>query len=222
MPKTEPQSRGHSADLLRIVGVLVVIAIAAFLGTRSIGDDIPSADPTDAASPVIVGEPGGGVVLDPSAAASPASASQATEPPPSSPDPQPTQEPVATATPAAATGVAAATEAPGPVGVAIAGPADVVAAFYEAVVDGRFDAAYSHWSSRMRANFPRRENLDERFDNTSAITFQQLSVAEIAGTSATVQANFTEMYDTGESRQFIGYWRLVQVESRWLLDDPHY
>jgi hypothetical protein len=37
-----------------------------------------------------------------------------------------------------------------------------------------------------------------------------------------VQADFTETYDTGESRQFIGYWRLVQVDGRWFLDEPHY
>lgn len=195
--------------------MLVVIAIAAFLGTRSLGDNPTSADPTEAASRVIVGEPGGGVILDPSPTASPAGAPQATEPPAPPPDPLATQEPVATTT-------AVATEAPAPAGIAIAGPADVVAAFYGAVVDGRFDAAYSHWSERMRASFPRRENLDERFDSTSAIAFQQLHVAELAGTSATVQANFTETYDTGESRQFIGYWRLVQVEGRWLLDEPHY
>jgi hypothetical protein len=114
------------------------------------------------------------------------------------------------------------TPAPAPVVVAVAGPADVVAAFYAAVVDGRFDAAYSHWSDRMRSTFPRTENLDQRFDNTAAITFHQLEVAEVSGASATVQANFTETNDTGDSRQFIGYWRLVQRDGRWLLDEPHY
>jgi hypothetical protein len=39
-------------------------------------------------------------------------------------------------------------------------------------------------------------------------------VAEVSGQSATVQANFTETYDSGASRQFIGYWRLVLVDRR--------
>jgi hypothetical protein len=37
-----------------------------------------------------------------------------------------------------------------------------------------------------------------------------------------VQANFTETYDSGSSNRFVGYWRLVRVDGRWLLDDPTY
>lgn len=244
MPNTDPQRRSRRADQLRILGVLVVIVFAGFLGTRSLGSGSPAADPTEAASRVIVGEPGGAVIEDPPSTPSPTVVPEPTEPPAPSPDPQPTVEPqptvaptaeapiavptqapapvVVAATPAPAPVVVAATQAPTPVVVAAIGPADVVAAFYGAVVDGRFDAAYSHWSDRMRSTFPRRENLDERFDNTTAITFHQLYVAEVVGSSATVQANFTEAYDTGESQQFIGYWRLVQVDGRWLLDEPHY
>jgi len=74
----------------------------------------------------------------------------------------------------------------------------------------------------MRAAYPRPENLDQRFDETASIEFQQLFVAEQAGDRATVQANFTETYDSGSSRQFIGYWRLVRVDGRWLLDEPNY
>ncbi len=106
--------------------------------------------------------------------------------------------------------------------VALAGPADAVAAFYGHAAEGTFDAAYSLWSERMRATYPRGGNLDQRFDSTTDITFQQLHVADVSGGFATVQANFTETYDTGASRQFVGYWRLVQVENRWLLDEPHY
>jgi len=50
----------------------------------------------------------------------------------------------------------------------------------------------------------------------------QLHVAEQGGDRTTVQANFTETYDSGSTRNFIGYWRLVRVEGRWLLDEPHY
>ena len=74
----------------------------------------------------------------------------------------------------------------------------------------------------MKATYPRRENLDERFDTTAAITFHQLQVVEQTTAAAVVQANFTETYDGGSSREFVGFWRLVLVDGRWLLDEPHY
>ena len=104
----------------------------------------------------------------------------------------------------------------------MAGPDDAVALFYRNVTDGSFDAAYDLWSDRMRATYARRENLDERFAQTSEIRFDSLTVADRSATTAVVQANFTEFYDTGASRQFVGYWELVLVGNRWLLDAPHY
>jgi hypothetical protein len=74
----------------------------------------------------------------------------------------------------------------------------------------------------MRTTYPRTANLDDRFDETSSIAFQQLYVAEQTADRATVQANFTETYESGASRQFVGYWRLVLVDGSWLLDEPHY
>jgi hypothetical protein len=106
--------------------------------------------------------------------------------------------------------------------VAVAQPEDSVAAFYGNVADGNFDAAYALWSDRMKATYPRQENLDDRFDETAGITFHQLRLVDRTGGTATVQANFTETYDSGASREFIGYWELVQVDGRWLLDAPHY
>ncbi len=106
--------------------------------------------------------------------------------------------------------------------VAASGPGDAVAAFYGNVAAGSFDAAYSLWSQRMRNTYPRGENLDGRFDDTASITFEQLYVAEQSADRATVQANFVETYDSGSTRRFVGYWRLVLVDGRWLLDEPHY
>ena len=106
--------------------------------------------------------------------------------------------------------------------VAVSDPTDAVAAFYGYASSGQFDAAYSLWSERMRATYPRQENLDERFDQTASVDFQQLSVVEQTADRATVQANFTETYDSGSSRVFVGYWRLVLVDGVWLLDEPHY
>jgi hypothetical protein len=106
--------------------------------------------------------------------------------------------------------------------VAMAQPDDSVAAFYGNVAAGNFDAAYALWSDRMKATYPRQENLDDRFDDTASITFHQLRLVELTDQTATVQANFTETYDSGSSRDFVGYWRLIQVDGRWLLDEPHY
>ncbi len=74
----------------------------------------------------------------------------------------------------------------------------------------------------MKATYPREDNLDDRFAETAAITFHELYLAEQSGDTATVQANFTETYDSGAERTFIGYWRLIRVDGRWLLDEPNY
>jgi hypothetical protein len=106
--------------------------------------------------------------------------------------------------------------------VAVTQPDDAVAEFYADVVDGRFDEAYGLWSERMKATYPRAENLDGRFASTAAIEFSELRVASLGTDTAIVQANFTETYDGGGGREFIGYWELVRVDGRWLLDAPHY
>lgn len=106
--------------------------------------------------------------------------------------------------------------------VAVSQPDDAVIAFYRNVAAGNFDAAYAAWSDRMKAAYPREENLDQRFAETARIDFSQLYVAEQGGGRAAVQANFTEVYDSGGSRDFIGHWELIQVDGRWLLDAPHY
>ena len=74
----------------------------------------------------------------------------------------------------------------------------------------------------MKSAYSRQANLDERFDDTADITFTQLYVAEQSDTAATVQANFVETYNSGGSREFVGYWRLAWVDGRWLLDAPTY
>jgi hypothetical protein len=106
--------------------------------------------------------------------------------------------------------------------VAVIGPQDSVVAFYARVEAGEFDAAYALWSDRMKATYPRQGNLDDRFADTADITFSTLFVANQTNSNATVQANFTETYDNGSSRNFIGYWDLVRVGGRWLLDAPTY
>jgi hypothetical protein len=180
------------------------------------------------------GVPGGEVISQATPIPTPRATPTATPIP--SPTPTPTPDPTVAPTPAPTPAPTAAPEptvaptaqppsatpAPTAIVVVAADPADAVVAFYGNVVSGSFDAAYGLWSDRMRATYPRTANLDERFDETADITFHQLYVAEQTADRATVQANFTETYDSGSSRTFIGYWRLVLVDGSWVLDEPHY
>jgi len=218
-----PRWRIRAWPLVAASLVVLVAAVGVLVLYRAAPDVAASPSPS-----VIVGAAGGFVTSQGDPSGPPTA-----EPP--SPSPAPTEVPVATQAPVA-TAVGAASLPPAPnsappptpspqptaVALAVAGPDDTVAAFYAHVVDSEFDAAYSLWSERMRAAYPRRDNLDQRFDETASIEFQQLFVAEQAEDRATVQANFTETYDSGASRQFIGYWRLVRVDGRWLLDEPSY
>ena len=206
---------------------LALVAVALYASTRQ---SDPAAVPVrtpEAVGGVVVATPGGVALptVMPERTTAPTPAATAT--------PAVTPAPVATAAPTAAATlaptptpfVAMETPAgtPATLGVGVApDPAGAVLSFYQAVTAGDFDAAYALWDERMRATYPREPNLDSRFDETAEITFSQLSVAEMSGGSATVQANFTETAESGASRQFIGYWRLVLVDGRWLLDEPHY
>lgn len=227
---------------------LAALVGAGVLAAVLLGDRTEEAANGQSPRPgVEVGIPGGEVVNDPTPPQQP-TATDAPEPTPtdappeSTPEPTPeptlapatpapTHAPVAASTPTPTTPAtdpttpAPATPAPRPSGVvaaAVASPADAVVAFYRRVTDGNFDAAYALWSDRMKATYPRQENLDDRFDSTASIEFSQLYVAEQTATTATVQANFTETYDGGGSRDFVGYWRLIRTERGWLLDAPNY
>ena len=222
-PVTAPPAPRRRAAAWSLVAAGLVVLVAAAGAVV-----VARPEPEVAGSPspsIIVGTAGGFVISN----GDPSAAPTAQLP---SPSPVPTDVPVATSAPAVVTATpppaptvapaAATSPQPTAVALAVAGPDDTVAAFYARAVDGEFDAAYSLWSERMREAYPRQDNLDRRFDETASIEFQQLFVAEQAGDRATVQANFTETYDSGASRQFIGYWRLVRVDGRWLLDEPTY
>jgi hypothetical protein len=235
VPDDRPRRRAPLWPFAAVAGLIA----AGILGFAILGDF--DAEPMASASArpsVVVGVPGGEVVNEPTPTPDP-TPTQSPDPTPSEApaDPTPTEAPatpaptpvqVAAATPAPATPAPAATQAPStapPATVSVASvgsPSDAVTAFYRNVTNGNFDAAYALWSDRMKATYPRQENLDDRFANTASIDFSQLYVAEQTGTTATVQANFTETYDGGSSRQFVGYWRLIRTERGWLLDEPHY
>ena len=188
--------------------LLLALLVGGYIGGRLIaggedGDVLPD---------VIVGSPGGVAFENPTA--TPESTAEPSRPstPSERPEPSAAQPTIAPTPPPAAT----------PAPVAVAGPDDAVAAFYAHVAAGRFDEAYALWSDRMKATYPRADNLDGRFDSTESITFDELSVASQSAGDATVQANFIERYEGGSSRQFIGYWRLIRVDGRWLLEEPNY
>jgi len=214
VPPRAPTSRSRTWVLAALV--LALLLVGGYVGGRlltggEVGDVLPE---------VIVGSPGG-FAFD-NATETPAPTAVPTDIPNASPTPEVTATP---SPPAPAPATAAPTPRPAepsPVPVAAAGPDDAVAAFYGHVAAGRFDAAYDLWSARMKAAYPREENLDGRFDTTASITFDALYVASQSSDAADVQANFTERYDGGSSRSFIGYWRLVLVDGRWLLDEPRY
>jgi hypothetical protein len=204
-----------------------------FIAQRELGGDPQSAAvetaPTAAATAptVIVGTPGPVVLIPetPTPEPSPRPTPPPTPPPtPGAPTPAPTSAPtpVAPAPPPTAT-PEPVPPTPAPVVVAaVAGADEAVAAFYGHAERQEFDAAYALWSERMRAQFPRRENLDERFDNTADIAIVSLFVAEQSGGWAAVQVDFVETYDGGSSRRFIGWWEVILVDGRWVLDQPHF
>jgi hypothetical protein len=236
-----PEAREASTDrhrrrtlgALAAAGALVIAVglIGAFIMGRATGT--PDATAT---SGVIVGLPGGEAI--PQATPTPTASPDPTPTPTASPDPTPapteapptptpttapTPEPVVAATVAPQpTVVAPAPTAPPVITAAAGSPDDAVIAFYRHVESSRFDEAYALWSPRMKAIYPRSENLDQRFDDTASIAFSQLYVAEQSGSTATVQANFTEVYVGGSSREFIGYWRLIRTSDGWLLHEPTY
>ena len=194
------------------IGLVLVLALVGFAGARLLAPGVAS-DPGVVVPSV---SPGGAAFAQstPSPTPTPTASPTATPTVAPTPTPAPPTPPPAVATPAPA--------APTPAPVAVIGPQDSVVAFYARVEAGEFDAAYALWSERMKATYPRQANLDDRFAETADITFSTLFVANQTDARATVQANFIETYDNGSSRSFRGYWDLVRVGGRWLLDAPTY
>jgi serine/threonine-protein kinase len=211
------RSGRRRAPLLLAAAAVLLLAVIGFVGGRLL---TAIEDPL---SGVVVGTPRGevfGSTPDPTARPTP----RPTPDPTSAPTLEPTPVPIAAATPVPAPPAPApVTPAPTPVMVAMAiTPDHTVATWYSHVVNGEFDAAYALWSDRMKANFPREGNLDNRWANTADITFTQLYVAEQTQTTAAVQVEFVETKDDGSSRRFIGWWELVRSGDGWLLDQPHF
>ena len=136
---------------------------------------------------------------------------------------QPTPAPVAVATPAPVAPQPEPDDEPAaPAAAQSRDPAETIALWYELVENEEFDAAYALWSPNMKANYPRQENLDNRWSGTAEVRMEQLYVAQQSDTYAAVQANFTEVYEDGSSVRRVGWWDLMMGPDGWLLEAPHY
>jgi hypothetical protein len=213
-----------AVPLLAVVVAALLFLDPAAPASAPVGD--PTASPS--AADIIVGIPGGAVInATPTPSPLPSPSQPPAETPVAQPQAPPTAPPEPVPPPTPAPTVAPPpppppTAAPTAVVVVVTEPADAVASFYGSVVSGDFDAAYALWSAAMKAAYPREENLDQRFAETASIEWLQLETVSRSASTAQVQANFVETYDSGASRTFIGYWDLILVDGRWLLDAPHY
>jgi hypothetical protein len=100
-------------------------------------------------------------------------------------------------------------------------PASAVALFYQRVVAHDFDGAAALWTPRMLAEYPPETYIDQRFSATTAIDVRQDSVLSADEGVATVAVDLVEIAD-GQTRHWIGTWRVVASPSGWLLDQPDF
>jgi hypothetical protein len=94
--------------------------------------------------------------------------------------------------------------------------------WYELVVAGRFNEAYAMWSARMKQNFPRQGNLDQRWANTASVSVSSIGVLSQSTDRTVVQIRFVETAESGAQQTFFGTWELVASPSGWLLDQPNF
>jgi hypothetical protein len=99
-------------------------------------------------------------------------------------------------------------------------PTQAVSTFYALVSQGQFDSAAALWTPRMRAQFPPRENIDQRFSRTQAIQVNRAEVLNQDQSRATVAVDLTESDAVAGRRRYVGNWHLVHGANGWLLDQP--
>lgn len=204
-----------------IIGIAALLTLDGEDGGNVAGRDDPGtnaaalAAETPTATPEMTASPAGT-----------ATATRTTEPTATQEAPTGTPSPTATPPPPTATS-APPTPTPGRVREtqaqldASAGM-DTVVRWYDLLVAGRFDDAYALWSDRMKANFPRQGNLDGRWANTTGVSVNNIRVISQSEGVMTVGIDFVETLANGNSRRFVGSWRLVASSNGWLLDQPSF
>jgi hypothetical protein len=129
---------------------------------------------------------------------------------PPSPAPQAVQPPSGDSAPASGEAVG---------GTGADSPAGAVALFYQRVAAHDFDAAGDLWTDRMREQYPTDTYIDQRFANTRSIELLQDRLVGVGETTASVAVALLEV-DAGQTRRWVGTWRVVLTPGGWLLDQP--
>jgi cytoskeletal protein RodZ len=108
-----------------------------------------------------------------------------------------------------------------PTQVAVANdPSATVAEFYALVANHDFEAAEDLWSPSMQSRFPPRENIVQRFSQTTSVQLRRADVVSDDGARAVVAVDLVETDARQTVRHFGGMWHLVRGPNGWLLDQP--
>jgi len=99
-------------------------------------------------------------------------------------------------------------------------PGATVSTFYALVAAHQFDAAAQLWSPHLRAAYPPRENIDQRFSTTQSIQLQRDDLLSQDPQQATVAVDLIESRAQAGRQHYVGRWYLVHGASGWLLDQP--
>jgi len=202
--------RARTRRDLAIAAALIIASLAMLALAFALGGGGPSSSngPTGAASLPVIG-------------VAPVASASATPSPSASPSPSPSPTPKPTPRPAAKPVTPTKPPAPRPATT----PAAAVTNFYAAVVRHDWDTAIALWSPSMQRRYPPQEWLIDRFKRTTRIDITRLRTdfVNTASGTARVEVSLVE-YRTVEPspRTFVGYWDLVLINGRWLLNDPHF
>lgn len=193
-PKARPQTAGRRGwSLLAPVAVALGVAMSLAVLVGSWLNSAGQAPPPTAFAPAA-----------PTALATPADSSAPAEPAPTD-RPSPVDEQVETGQAMVPTG---------------GDPAAAVARFYQAVSAHDFQAAATLWTSRMQAQYPPAEFIDQRFSGTQQINLDAERMLGDGGGIAIVYVDVVEVID-GQTRHWLGTWQLVDTSSGWLLNRPN-
>lgn len=72
----------------------------------------------------------------------------------------------------------------------------------------------------MQARYPPAVYIDHRFAATQEINLQAARILGNGGGEAVVYVRVVEVLD-GQTRYWVGTWRLVNTDAGWLLDRPN-
>jgi len=76
----------------------------------------------------------------------------------------------------------------------------------------------------MRSEYPPNGYIDGRFDATTRIDVNRISIRSmsLSRKTANVSVDLTEYRTSGAPRHWVGSWDLVLTSAGWLMDKPHF